>query len=92
MTREIDVGFRVNRLHAWSSHTTSYSAGPSIGFTPLANAWVSLGYNIRGFRDRDFGATNYTARGPYVTLRFKFDQLTGRESNAPASRTASPAS
>ena len=92
VTREIDVGFRVNRLHAWSSHTTSYSAGPSIGFTPLANAWVSLGYNIRGFRDRDFGATNYTARGPYVTLRFKFDQLTGRESNAPASRTASPAS
>ena len=92
VTREIDVGFRVNRLHAWSSHTTSYSAGPSVGFTPFANAWVSVGYNIRGFRDRDFAATNYTARGPYVTMRFKFDQLTGRESNASASRAAGPAS
>ncbi len=80
IARTIDLGFRINRLHAWSSHTTSYSAGPSIGFTPYTNAWISVGYNVRGFNDRDFGATNYTARGPYLTMRFKFDQLTGRES------------
>ena len=88
ITRTIDVGFRVNRLHAWESHTTSYSAGPSIGFVPMDNAWVSVGYNVRGFRDRDFGATNFTARGPYLTLRFKFDQKTGRESDSSSSRSS----
>ena len=78
VTRTIDVGFRVNRLHAWSSHTTTYSAGPSIGFSPMPDAWISVGFNVRGFRDRDFGANDYTARGPYVTMRLKFDQLTAR--------------
>ena len=50
--------------------------GPSIGFSPFANAWVSVGYNLKGFEDRDFDDAHQTARGAYMVLRMKFDQDT----------------
>jgi hypothetical protein len=40
----------------------------------MQNAWVSLGYNIVGFTDKDFSVSDYTAQGPFVHFRFKFDQ------------------
>jgi hypothetical protein len=38
-----------------------------------------VGVNVAGYEDRDFTASGYQARGPYVRLRFKFDQQTVRE-------------
>jgi len=35
---------------------------------------VNLGYNLVGFDDKDFSQANYTAQGPFVRFRFKFDQ------------------
>jgi hypothetical protein len=76
VTRVVDVGFRAGTLHAWSANNYAYSWGPTIGVAPVENAWISLGYNFLGFRDRDFEAANYTAQGFYIQLRIKFDQLT----------------
>jgi len=45
----------------------------------LTNTWISLGYNVIGFWDRDFSAGNFTARGPFVRFRFKFDQESAGE-------------
>jgi uncharacterized repeat protein (TIGR01451 family) len=75
LTRKWDVGLRGSALHVWDLNNYEYSAGPVIGYSPFDNAWVSVGYNFIGFHDRDFSAAHYTARGPYFTLRFKFDQL-----------------
>ena len=36
---------------------------------------MSVGWNVTGFEDRDFGEARYTRAGPYVTMRFKFDQM-----------------
>ena len=36
--------------------------------------WLSVGYNVEGFEDDDFIAADYTAKGPYLKLRMKFDQ------------------
>jgi hypothetical protein len=36
---------------------------------------MTVGWNIRGFSDRDFEENRYTRSGPYVTMRMKFDQL-----------------
>lgn len=33
-----------------------------------------MGYNFDGFTDDDFIAADYTAKGPYLKLRLKFDQ------------------
>ena len=38
------------------------------------NLWVSAGYNFFGYRTRTSRARDYTAKGPYVRLRYKFDE------------------
>jgi hypothetical protein len=38
------------------------------------NIWISVGYNIEGFSDRDFSRANYTAKGLYLQFNLKFDQ------------------
>ena len=62
--------------HAWTDGALSFSGGPSAGVSPGRNLWISAGYNVAGYRDRDFEADRYTRSGPYVTMRFKFDQQT----------------
>ena len=70
----IDVGLRASVIHSWSQESFAWAIGPSLGFSPFTNAWVSVGYNIRGFEDRDFSDAHHTAQGPYLVLRMKFDQ------------------
>lgn len=74
LTESWDLGFRESVLHSWSSGQYSYSAGPSIGYSVVKNAWITLGYNLVGFTDRDFSAADYTSQGPFLRFRFKFDQ------------------
>jgi len=74
LTREWDLGLRSSLLHTWENSQFGYSFGPSVGYNVMENAWISLGYNIVGFHDKDFSAANYTAQGPFVQFRFKFDQ------------------
>jgi hypothetical protein len=53
-----------------------YSTGLSFGWNMSRNIWLSIGYNFEGFEDRDFSAAGYTATGPYIRFRMKFDQGT----------------
>ncbi len=71
-----DIGVQGSVLHDWTSKTLSYSVGPNLGFSPVNNCWITVGYNVLGFVDRDFDAAQYSAAGPYLKLRFKFDQQT----------------
>lgn len=73
--RRFDVGVNGSMQHSWSSHTKAFSAGPTLGFSPGNNVWLVAGYNVSGYRDRDFEDARYTRQGPYLTLRLKFDQL-----------------
>jgi opacity protein-like surface antigen len=56
-----------------------YSYGLSLGYSPVTNLWLSLGYNWDGFEDDDFSMSGYTAEGVYLKLRFKFDQQSVRD-------------
>jgi len=71
----IDVGFAGTVRGGLGGDSFAWSAGPSLGFTPFDNGWVSIGWNVAGFHDRDFEEARYTRSGPYVTMRLKFDQL-----------------
>jgi uncharacterized repeat protein (TIGR01451 family) len=71
-----DVGVSGSAQHAWSRGAWSWSGGPSVGVSPAQNTWISAGYNVSGYRDRDFEDDRYTRQGPYVTMRLKFDQAT----------------
>lgn len=74
-----DVGAHGSFLHSWNAGQFDYSGGMSVGYSMAQNAWMSLGYNIVGFEDKDFSQINYTAQGPFVRLRFKFDQESVRD-------------
>ncbi|WP_375396917.1 hypothetical protein [uncultured Sphingomonas sp.] len=73
--RRFDLGVQGTVQHAWSRGAFAFSVGPSVGTAPAKNLWLTAGYNVSGYRDRDFDDDRYTRAGPYVTLRLKFDQL-----------------
>ena len=74
-----DFGARASTLHSWNSDQYDYSYGLSVGFSPATNIWLSAGYNWAGYEDDDFNMAGYTAEGPYIKLRFKFDQQSVRD-------------
>ncbi|GAA4003674.1 DUF11 domain-containing protein [Sphingomonas humi] len=76
LSDRLDFSLNAAIRHVASSGTVDYLVGPSVGISPVKNSWMSLGYNIKGFRDRDFSDARYTRAGPFVTLRLKFDQDT----------------
>ena len=79
LTPKWDVGLAASVLHSWQSDAFDYSSGVSIGHHVVKNAWLSIGYNFLGFKDEDFSETNYTAQGPFIQFRFKFDQNSVQE-------------
>ena len=79
ITRHWDVGVRGSVLHSWNAGQMDYSTGASVGYAIVKNAWLSVGYNFTGFEDEDFSAGSYTAKGPFLQFRLKFDQQTVRE-------------
>jgi hypothetical protein len=76
LSDSVDVGVAGTVRGGLGGRSFAWSAGPSFGFTPFENGWLSVGWNLAGFHDRDFEEARYTRSGPYVTMRFKFDQLT----------------
>ena len=74
LSETIDVGIAGTVRESAGARAVSYSGGPSLGISPFTGGYVSVGYNVAGFRDADYADARYTRSGPYVTLRFKFDQ------------------
>ncbi|NNC38382.1 MAG: DUF11 domain-containing protein [Acidimicrobiales bacterium] len=79
ITEKVDLGLHGSVVHSPGADTTSYAFGPSIGVSPVENVWVSLGYNVTGYSDRDFQAAEYSRKGVYVKMRVKFDQNAAKE-------------
>jgi uncharacterized repeat protein (TIGR01451 family) len=52
---------------------TSFSFGPTLGVVPAKGMLVTLGYNIEGFRDGDFGPARNTNKGVFAAVRMSFD-------------------
>jgi len=71
--KHIEVGGSATVRRSLSDGTTSFAVGPQIGIVPADNVMVVIGYNVTGFRDRDFAAARETNKGVFATLRMKFD-------------------
>jgi hypothetical protein len=74
LSDSIDFGGAFTIRQGVGGRSFAYSGGPSFGITPFENGWLSLGWNLVGFHDRDFAEARYTNSGPYVNMRIKFDQ------------------
>jgi hypothetical protein len=69
----VEIGAGMTLRSALADHVTSFAIGPHLGFSPARDTLLTIGYNITGFRDRDFADARSTRKGVFVTLRFKFD-------------------
>ena len=69
-----DVGFVANAVFGDKAGTRQYGVGIEVGYLVSTNLWVSAGYNLFGFKDEDLAAGDNTTKGPYVRLRYKFDE------------------
>ncbi len=67
-----DVGVTASTL--FDRGSVQYGIGGELGYLLTANLWASGGFNFSGYSDRDFHDVDYTRQGPYVRLRFKFDE------------------
>ena len=56
------------------STNRQFGLGAEIGYLLKDDIWLSVGYNVHGFSDRDFTGSDYTYEGFYVRLRVKFDE------------------
>ncbi|PZU09912.1 MAG: hypothetical protein DI605_09295 [Sphingomonas sp.] len=74
--KRVDIGVQGSMQHAWERKSVAFSVGPSVGVSPGRNMWITAGYNVTGYRDRDFSKDRYTRSGPFITARLKFDQQT----------------
>ena len=74
LTPKWDFSVRSSTLASFGANNAKHSYGLSVGHNVAPNMWLSVGYNVEGFDDDDFIAADYTARGPYLKLRLKFDE------------------
>lgn len=79
LNRRYDIGLHTTVLHSWDAGVAEYALGVDLGVTFAKNVWVSFGYNVAGFDDRDFSAARYTDQGPFIKLRIKADQDTFKD-------------
>lgn len=74
-----DIGVQGTVFDTPAAATRQYSAGIDVGRRFGQQLWVSVGFNLVGFSDRDFSADRYTARGVYVRFRVHVDQDSMRD-------------
>ena len=74
-----DVGFNASVLNSRNAGVTDFAYGVSVGHQFATNAWASVGYNFEGIEDNDFDESDYTTKGVYLKVRFKFDQNSARQ-------------
>jgi uncharacterized repeat protein (TIGR01451 family) len=78
LSETVGVGVAGTARIGTDARARAWSGGPQLVFAPFDNANIVVGYNISGYRDRDFEESRYTRDGLYATFRVKFDQTSLR--------------
>lgn len=61
-----------------SDGNINYGLGGEVGYVFESNLWLSVGYNIVGFKDRDFDPAGELNQGVYVRFRVNIGDLLDR--------------
>ena len=69
-----DMGLQAGSYWNSQANDLSYMLGAEVGYSPMTNLWLSLGYNFIGFKDEDIAYDDSTQEGAYFRVRFKFDE------------------
>ena len=82
LNEQWDVGLQAYRL--WGDSAAENAIGVEVGYLAMKNLWLSLGYNIKGFKAADLAGDAYTQRGVYLKMRYKFDETLFGANDQPA--------
>jgi len=88
LTERIDLGALASVMWSPENGGRRHAVGGEIGLRLRDNLWLSLGYNLTGFKDADMVAAQQTTRGAFVRLRMKFDEQVFGDQNKPRGRGA----
>jgi len=69
-----DASVNASTLLGRAGQSKYYGLGLELGFMVMENLWLSAGYNVFGYRDDDLASAEYTNKGAFVRLRYKFDE------------------
>jgi uncharacterized repeat protein (TIGR01451 family) len=81
-----DVSVQASTMFGRGTAAKQYGLGVELGFMVMENLWLSAGYNWFGYRDADLTASDYTNKGVFVRVRYKFDEDLFAKSATPLSR------
>lgn len=76
-----DIGLQAGTYWNKKADDMAYMLGAEVGYSPMTNLWLSLGYNFMGFEDEDIAYEDTTQEGAYFRLRFKFDEALFKRDN-----------
>ncbi len=74
-TKKFSINSQVSMSFSVEDKTYELSAGSSLGYSPIKDGVIYLGYNIKGFDDEDFESDVYRIKGAYMNFLFKFDEF-----------------
>jgi large repetitive protein len=74
LTTNWDIGLNVSTLFSRGFSDRQRGLGVEVGYALTANLWASGGYNVFGYREDDLTGGEYTNRGFFLRLRYKFDE------------------
>ncbi len=83
-----DASLNASTLLSRGAAAKQYGLGVELGFMVMENLWVSAGYNWFGYKDADLTVGEYTNKGVFLRLRYKFDEdLFASKSTATTGKT-----
>lgn len=77
LSDRFDVGAEYRLLTSHLTQTRLHGGSVEFGYRVIEDLWLSLGYSFDRF-DEDLAGDSYRGEGPYLKLRFKFDENTLR--------------
>ncbi|TAD76385.1 MAG: DUF11 domain-containing protein [Sphingomonadales bacterium] len=69
----IELGASTTVRSNLDDEVTNFSYGPTVGIVPVDGMLLTVGYNVEGFRDGDFGPARNTDKGAFASVRMMID-------------------
>ena len=73
-TEKWTAGLMTSVLYSPKGGARQWAQGAELGYQVQTNLWLAAGINWSGFYDRDLVGSDYTRKGVYIRLRWKFDE------------------
>ncbi len=73
ITKRFELGVNGSLLHIWQSGDLKESYGGYLGYSFFKNLYLGVGYNFKGYYDKDLSEYLNSAEGIYLKMRMKLD-------------------